>query len=467
MCHLEEYLDFSLFSVKRNLCQSFKNPENSILMSLPPVGPRTKVVIGSRESELAMIQSRHIRSLLSAAHPTLTFVIETSSSLGDQVQNVPLSVVGASNPGLFTKSLETHIVTGKYDLAVHSLKDMPTTLPDGLTLSAITEREDPTDALVLHPFYNNDDIVNIKTKTLADLPKGAIVGTSSLRRQALINRYHPHLTVISIRGNLNTRLAKLDQSTPLSGRNNASATAAHNTTTATTATTSTTTSSTSTSTQLTVKRQKTAETNTKNTSDDWVGALGVHYDAIVLATAGLKRMGWSERISQVLDHFQYGISQGALGIETRENDVWMNDLVHTTLSDWKSTMRCLCERSFLRALQGGCQVPIGATTTLSHNNNAKADAKTDGDHSDQVYLELHGIVLALDGASFAEGTHKLLLPNVKWQNVLNSNNDDYSHANAVEELGRRVAEETKSKGADALLGRGDTRAITYSEVATD
>ena len=196
-------------------------------------GPRTTVVIGSRTSELAMIQSRHIQSLLSIAHPTIEFKIVTSSTVGDEVLNVPLSTIGATNPGLFTKSLEAHIVTGRYDLAVHSLKDMPTTLPDGLQLSAITKREDPTDALVLHPFYTSKSI-----QSLAELPAGAVVGTSSLRRQALIGRYYPHLLVRSIRGNLNTRLAKLDQSTPLSGRTSTTSTSTTATTTSTTATTS-------------------------------------------------------------------------------------------------------------------------------------------------------------------------------------------------------------------------------------
>ena len=252
--------------------------------------PRKKVVIGSRESNLAMIQSRHIQSLLSASHPDIEFIIETSSSHGDDNQNVPLSVVGASNPGLFTKSLEVHITTGRYDLAVHSLKDMPTTLPDGLTLSAITTREDPTDALVLHPQYN---LASSTIKTLADLPKGAIIGTSSLRRQALIHRYHPHLTVVSIRGNLNTRLAKLDQSTILLERKNVDGETKKNTTT--TATTASTTAS------------------TQCSTEEWIGEPNVHYDAIVLATAGLIRMGWKDRISEILHLFQYGISQGALG----------------------------------------------------------------------------------------------------------------------------------------------------------
>ena len=247
--------------------------------------PRKKVVIGSRESNLAMIQSRHIQSLLSASHPDIEFIIETSSSHGDDNQNVPLSVVGASNPGLFTKSLEVHITTGRYDLAVHSLKDMPTTLPDGLTLSAITTREDPTDALVLHPQYN---LASSTIKTLADLPKGAIIGTSSLRRQALIHRYHPHLTVVSIRGNLNTRLAKLDQSTILLERENVDGETKNTTTTATTAA-------------------------TQCSTEEWIGEPNVHYDAIVLATAGLIRMGWKDRISETLHLFQYGISQGALG----------------------------------------------------------------------------------------------------------------------------------------------------------
>ena len=389
-------------------------------------GPRTKVIIGSRESELAMIQSRHIQSLLAQAHPTIEFSIVTSSTLGDEVLDKSLSTLGTNNPGLFTKNLEAHIVTGRYDLAVHSLKDMPTTLPDGLVLCSITEREDPTDALVCHPEYTAaSPVVN----TLADLPPGAVVGTSSLRRQALIGRYYPHLIVKSIRGNLNTRMAKLDQSTTLQHRTAEGAEQEQG--------------------QGEGEGKEDTEKNAK-----WVGEPGVHYDAIVLATAGLKRMGWQDRISNILHAFPYGISQGALGIETRTNDDWMNQLIRSTLSDVSSTLRCLAERSFLRSLQGGCQVPIGARSELQ-----TTDEKT-------LLLTLEGIVLAEDGSSWSEAKQQIVLTTT----LVSEHALDEEFQTQVEALGVAVADEAKKGGAEALLGRGGgegtVRPITYSKVAT-
>ncbi len=375
----------------------------------PATGPRAAVTIGSRKSELAMIQSRHVQALLRAAHPGCAFAIATSSTLGDDVQDVPLSTVGAANPGLFTKSLEVGIVAGGYDFAVHSLKDMPTTLPDGLVLAAITAREDPTDAVVLHPAHaaafsastNNGSGEQQRTDALSCLPAGAVVGTSSLRRQALISRKFPHLVVKSIRGNLNTRMAKLDASTP------------------TTAATS---------------------GGGSNKADDDT----VHYDAIMLATAGLKRMGWEHRISSVCnpEEFPYGISQGALGIECRADDAWMREIV-ATIGERTSTVRCSAERAFLRALQGGCQVPIGAYSQFEGGT-----------------LSLKGIVLSVDGkAHVAESASTTIAAGTLAEEVLQA-----------ERLGQQVAAATKAKGADELLGREAeeaVRPITYSEVATD
>ena len=400
-------------------------------MSHPPTGERQKVVIGSRASELAMIQSHHIQKLLSQAHPEIEFSILTSSTLGDEVLDQPLSVVGASNPGLFTKSLEAHIVTGRYDLAVHSLKDMPTTLPEGLVLSSITAREDPTDALVLHPSYTTTTTISLST-----LPHGAVVGTSSLRRQALIGRYYPHLIVKSIRGNLNTRLAKLDQSTVLAGRRG----------------------------KGDGDGDGEGGQGEQKETKDWVGEAGVHYDAVVLATAGLNRMGWNARVSEILHTFPYGISQGALGIETRTQDSWLNELIHSTLSNVASTLRCLSERSYLRNLQGGCQVPIGARTTLRE----EVRKQDNGDMLTCLVLTLEGIVLAENGSSWAEGKQEVVLTAAAAaQEGVGAVVWEPSWIQQVEALGIAVAEETKSKGADALLGRGtDVRPITYSEVAT-
>ena len=385
----------------------------------PQIGPRAIVTIGSRKSELAMIQSRHVQSLLRAAHPACAFTIATSSTLGDDVQDVPLSTVGAANPGLFTKSLEVGIVSGGYDFAVHSLKDMPTTLPDGLVLAAITAREDPTDAVVLHPAHaatfaetknngdGNESGEQQQIDALSCLPAGAVVGTSSLRRQALISRKFPHLVVKSIRGNLNTRMAKLDASTPTS-----------------------------------VARGGAGGYSDKD--DDAAADATVHYDAIMLATAGLKRMGWGHRISSVVnpEDFPYGVSQGALGIECRVDDTWMREIV-ARIGERTSTIRCSAERAFLRALQGGCQVPIGAYSLF-----------------DGTTLSLKGIVLSVDGKAHVEESATMAI-------VAGTLEEEVLQA---ERLGEQVAAMAKAKGADALLGReaGEpVRPITYSKVATN
>ena len=393
---------------------------NSSLETLPS-GERTRVVIGSRKSELAMIQSTHVQGLLKRAFPEVEFVIETSSTLGDDVQNVPLSVVGSTNPGLFTKNLETGIIAGVYDLAVHSLKDMPTTLPHGLMLGAITAREDPTDAVVLHPAYTSlsapkagDSVTcnNSSTSALSSLPTGAVVGTSSLRRQALIARMFPRLKVMSIRGNLNTRMKKLDDSIPLGQRS---------------------------------KEAKQAET----IAEDGVAEKAadsnkkIHYDAIILATAGLKRMGWRDRISEILDPslFPYGVSQGALGIECRANDKWMLEKVVSKVNDCNSATRCLAERAFLRGLQGGCQVPIGVSSRLD---------------AEKGHLELRGVVLSVDGKQCIEEDSTILF----------TGSDSVEMANKAENLGASLAESAKKNGALALLGDNQSsRPITYSQVA--
>lgn len=164
---------------------------------------RTEFVIGSRESDLALWQTRWVQKRLSESFPDCTFTIKTASSLGDEIQDQSLVEVGKGNPGLFTSSLESALLAGKYDLAVHSLKDMPTSLPPGLCLAAISPREAPEDALVVAPQHRG-------CGGLKGLPMGSVVGTSSLRRAAILRQRHPGLVVRIVRGNLNTRIAKLD-----------------------------------------------------------------------------------------------------------------------------------------------------------------------------------------------------------------------------------------------------------------
>jgi hydroxymethylbilane synthase len=239
------------------------------------------LVIASRGSQLALWQARWVAAQLSAAgHACRIEIVKTT---GDKITDVPLAKVGSK--GLFTKEIEEALLDGRADLAVHSLKDLPTELPEGLVLAAVPEREDPRDAVV--------------GRKLAELPVGARVGTSSLRRAAQLRQLRPDLLVESVRGNLDTRLRKLDEG---------------------------------------------------------------QYDAILLAAAGLKRLGWGDRIAEILAPEQMcpAVGQGALAIEARAG------FEKVALLDHADTHTAVvAERAVLAALGGGCQVPIGAYATVS------------------------------------------------------------------------------------------------------
>ncbi len=236
------------------------------------------IVIGSRGSQLALWQARHIQSLLKVE--TRIEIIKTT---GDKIQDVPLSQVGGK--GLFTKEIEEALLDKRIDLAVHSLKDMPSELPQGLILSAIPEREDPRDALIGAP-----------------LREGGRVGTSSLRRTVQLQNMHRGLSIESLRGNLDTRLRKLDEG---------------------------------------------------------------QYDTIILAAAGLRRLGWAERISEFIpvDVMIPAVGQGALAIETRDDNGEAQKIAHT-LNHEPSRVAITAERALLAVFGGGCQVPIGAHATI-------------------------------------------------------------------------------------------------------
>jgi hydroxymethylbilane synthase len=239
------------------------------------------LVIASRGSQLALWQARWVAAqLTTAGHPCRIEIIKTT---GDKITDVPLAKVGTK--GLFTKEIEEALLDGRAHLAVHSLKDLPTELPEGLVLAAVPEREDPRDAVV--------------GKKLADLPDGARVGTSSLRRAAQLRQLRPGLQVESVRGNLDTRLRKLDEG---------------------------------------------------------------QYDAILLAAAGLKRLGWGARIAEILPPEQMcpAVGQGALAIETCAGFEGVAMLDH---ADTHTAV--MAERAVLGALGGGCQVPIGAYAAVS------------------------------------------------------------------------------------------------------
>ena len=243
-----------------------------------------RLVIASRESALAMWQAEHIRDRLRALYPQTEVSILGMTTQGDQILNVTLAKIGGK--GLFVKELETALEDGRADLAVHSLKDVPMVLPEGFVLAAIGEREDPRDAFISNQYAS-----------LADLPPGSVVGTSSLRRECQLRARFPHLKVEPLRGNVQTRLRKLDEG---------------------------------------------------------------QYAAIILAAAGLKRLGLGERIRALIssDDSLPAVGQGALGIETRADraDVIaaLQPLHHAP------TAACvLAERAMSRRLAGSCQVPLG------------------------------------------------------------------------------------------------------------
>ena len=268
----------------------------------------TELRIASRRSQLAMVQTNWVKAELEKAHPGLTITVEAMATQGDKILDVALAKIG--DKGLFTKELEAQMLVGRADIAVHSLKDLPTNLPEGLMLGCITEREDPADALVLH--------AKNKHLNLATLPEGAVVGTSSLRRLAQLRHHYPHLEFKDVRGNVITRLEKLDS-----------------------------------------------------------GA----YDCLILAAAGLGRLGFAERIDQSIpgDISLHAVGQGALGIECVENQPDVMEIIKV-LEHGPTSQRCLAERAFLRELEGGCQVPIGVNTRF------------EGDQ-----LILTGMVASLDG----------------------------------------------------------------------
>ena len=257
-----------------------------------PSTPESTIRIGSRKSELALVQTYWVQEQLQQHFPNIQFDVETMSTQGDKILDVALSKIG--DKGLFTKELELGMLQNKTDLAVHSLKDLPTNLPEGLMLGCVSERVNPADALVVHE--------KNKDKQLDSLPEGAVVGTSSLRRLAQLRYHFPHLTFKDIRGNVNTRLKKLDAG---------------------------------------------------------------EYDAIILAVAGLQRLKMSDRIHQIIpaEISLHAVGQGALGIECREGDAKVLEVIKA-LEHEPTRDRCYAERAFLRELEGGCQVPIGVNTKI-------------------------------------------------------------------------------------------------------
>ena len=317
------------------------------------------ITIATRKSPLALWQAEAIRDALLQLHPDIAVELLPMSTRGDKILDAPLAKVGGK--GLFVKELESALLDGRADIAVHSTKDVPMELPEGLTLGVICDREDPLDALVL-PQGENSQALTINS--LKDLPQGATVGTSSLRRQCQLQQLRPDIKCESLRGNVNTRLAKLDEG---------------------------------------------------------------QYDAIILAAAGLRRLGFADRISYLIDPQDMlpAVAQGALSIELRSDDVATQALLQP-LHHFESALCVAAERAMNCRLNGGCQVPIAGFAKLSD------------DHA----LSLEGRVGAIDGS-------ELLIE--KQQLVMNVKDDFAERIVQAERLGEAIAERLIARGARVLL----------------
>lgn len=299
-----------------------------------------KLVIASRESALAMWQAEHIRDRLRALYPQTEVSILGMTTQGDQILDVTLSKIGGK--GLFVKELETALADSRADIAVHSLKDVPMNLPEGFMLACIGEREDPRDAFVSNQYQH-----------LQDLPPGSVVGTSSLRRECQLRARFPRLRIEPLRGNVQTRLRKLDEG---------------------------------------------------------------QYAAIILAAAGLKRLGLGERIRNVIssDDSLPAVGQGALGIECRADRADLTALL-APLHHAETAACVLAERAMSRKLNGSCQVPLGGFAEV-------VDGK----------LRMRGFVATPDGSRLLRAEH-------------------YGSKDAAESLGEAIAQDLLDQGAGEIL----------------
>jgi len=307
---------------------------------------KRKIIIGTRGSKLALWQAEWVKSELQKLNPDLKIELNKIKTTGDKILDVPLAKVGGK--GLFVKEIEEALLTGEADFAVHSMKDVPTDFPNGLHLAVICKREDPRDA-----FISQVKSEKLKVKSFKELPNGAVVGTSSLRRACQLLNIRPDLKIEQLRGNLDTRLRKLDEG---------------------------------------------------------------KFDAIILAAAGVKRLGWAERITEVIEPEVSlpAIGQGAIGIECRVDDDFINKLI-TPLNHPETSVCVRAERACLKKLEGGCQVPIAAHATL---NNDK--------------LSMDGLVGSVLGDRIIKS-------------LIEGNPKD------AESLGLKLAEDLLSKGAKEIL----------------
>ena len=273
---------------------------------------KKKLVVGTRSSQLALWQADYVVAELQRQYPDMVVEKKLMPTKGDRILDAPLAKIGGK--GLFTKELEVAMLQGEIDLAVHSLKDMPVVVPEGLVITAVTKREDPCDALVSQRYHSFDQ-----------LPQGAKVGTSSLRRKAQLLHHRPDLQVCDLRGNVNTRLAKL---------------------------------------------------------------VSENFDAIILAAAGMKRLGFQNQITEILPPALSlpAVGQGALAIECRQGDQETRELL-AFLEDEDTRLCTEAERSFLATVEGGCQVPVGVHAT-----------------PEQDKIRLEAVIASLDGSRLYRDT---------------------------------------------------------------
>lgn len=425
-------------------------PSSESTMVVPPLTPsqlENSLVLSSRKSALAVCQATQVQLMLEARygaaspafaegadassdpdmkrihallrkyqsesaplHP-IEFPVQTMSTQGDNNLRSPLYVIGGEGRAIWTKELEVALAAGTVDAIVHSLKDVPTTLPHGLELAAILEREDPRDALVVK--------ADLPYKSLQDMPRGSVIGTSSVRRVALLRRAYPHLMFSDVRGNIQTRLAKLD-------------------------------------------------------------APDSPYTALVLAAAGLKRMALEDRITAYVTApvMLHSVGQGSLGIEVRTpqnaRDEFVRDLVRS-ISCWRSTWRCVAERALMHRMEGGCSIPLGVATTLEDHDavegqcNERVETPSElatanvpllrmATHAPKqpppegLYLTMTAIIVSLDGSQSCEHTEKRLCRTVQDAEQLGIDVADHleHHKNARAildevEQHRRLAEEADQK----------------------
>lgn len=301
---------------------------------------KANLIIGTRQSLLALWQSNHIASLLRKQYPDCQVTLKKIVTKGDRILDVPLAQIGGK--GLFTKEIETELLDGTVDLAVHSLKDMPTVLPEGLCLTAITTRANVGDAFVSN-----------KYASFSELPQGAVLGTSSLRRKAQLLAVRPDLKIVDLRGNVDTRLRKLDEG---------------------------------------------------------------QMDAIILAAAGLERLGHADRIREIIPTTVClpAVGQGALAIECRSDNKEVREML-AFLNDLPTKQATDAERAFLGLIEGGCQVPIGVHAEIENDN-----------------VKIEALIASLDGS-------KVLRNNITGPAV-----------NAAD-LGRKLGQQMLAEGGEQIL----------------